>query len=448
MTDAMTALPVGMLIRVSVTAGDRRVDLGIPGNVPVAEVVPGLARALGLLDAMSAHGGYRLIRPDGAPIDSARSLLAEGVPDGTVLTLESGALRDEERIYDDVVEAVADAVESGYAPWTPKDSALSAVWASIALLAAGAVLLLGADRASLLPPVIAGVAAVLVLVSGAVVTRTGAEPAAGRLLVLIAPALGGLAGFIAGAQAPSWGWPTAWAGAGLLLTGLASLPALVDQREFAAASLAGGFTLAVSGTVIELADIEPGVVLAVVVALAATASIGVPWLALASTPLRVVTPRSDAEIFADPPEVQAQRVRSQLAAGHRVQVSLRVAIGVLAVAAAPAVVATGVPGTVLLMLAFTGMLLATRQTYSRTDVLLTVTLSVVGLGATVLLAAALHPQWRPLLVGLCGAAAAVVVTVSLIAPRQRLTFARVGDFLEVLCLAVLLPLGVAAAGLV
>jgi type VII secretion integral membrane protein EccD len=449
MNDAVTsATPVGTLVRVTVTAGGRRLDLGIPGNVPMAEVVPGLARAMNLLDATTAHGGYRLVRADGTAVDSARSLLAEGVEDGAVLALESGARRAEERVYDDVVEAVADAVEGQYAPWTPSDSAMSAVWAAVALLVAGAVLLLGADRASMVPPVVAGAAALLTLASGAVVGRVGAEPAAGRVLVLLAQVLGGVAGLTALSTPPSWGWPVALAGAGALVVGLLGMPALVDRRELSAAPLFTGLALAVTGTTIELTGAAPGAVLSVVVAVVATASIGVPWLALSSTPLRVVTARSDAEILADPAPVQPERVRAQLAAGHRVQVSLRVAIGVLALAATPTIVSTGVAGTVLLVLGFGGMLLSTRQTYSRLDVLLVVSVSVLGLAAVAVVAAAAHPQWRGLMVALAGGAAALVVALGLVAPRRRVGLARIGDFLEIACLALLLPLGVTAAGMV
>lgn len=449
MTEApAVATSVGTLVRVSVTAGERRIDLGIPGAVPTAEVVPGLARALGLLDATTAHGGYRLVRADGTALDSARSLLAEGVGDGAVLTLESGARRAQERVYDDVVEAVADAVEDQYAPWTPRDSALSAAWAAAALLLAGAALLLGADRASLVPPVVAALAAVLALAAGAVVGRVGAEPAAGQVLVLVAPVLGGVAGLTATAEPPSWGWPAALAGTGALVAGLLGMPALVGRRELAAAPLAAGLATAVAGTTIALTGATPGAVLAVVVAVLATASIGVPWLALSSTPLRVVSPRDDAEILADPPAVESARVRAQLAAGHRVQVALRVAIGGVAILSAPAVVATGVAGTVLLALAAAGLLLATRQTYSRTDVLVTVSLSVLLLVVVAVVAAAQHPSWRAALVGVAGAAAAVVVGLGLVAPRRRVGLARFGDFLEIACLALLLPLGVTAAGLV
>jgi hypothetical protein len=300
----------------------------------------------------------------------------------------------------------------------------------------------------MVPPVVAGAAALLTLASGAVVGRVGAEPAAGRVLVLLAPVLGGVAGLTALSTPPSWGWPVALAGAGALVVGLLGMPALVDRRELSAAPLFTGLALAVTGTTIELTGAAPGAVLSVVVAVVATASIGVPWLALSSTPLRVVTARSDAEILADPAPVQPERVRAQLAAGHRVQVSLRVAIGVLALAATPTIVSTGVAGTVLLVLGFGGMLLSTRQTYSRLDVLLVVSVSVLGLAAVAVVAAAAHPQWRGLMVALAGGAAALVVALGLVAPRRRVGLARIGDFLEIACLALLLPLGVTAAGMV
>jgi len=114
--------PVGTLLRVTVTAGERRADLGLPGTVALAEIVPGLARTLGVLDAALVHAGYRLVRPDGRALDTARSLVAQGVADGEVLSLEVGALAPEPRVYDDLVEAVADAVEERYRPWTARDT--------------------------------------------------------------------------------------------------------------------------------------------------------------------------------------------------------------------------------------------------------------------------------------------------------------------------------------
>ena len=49
------------LVRVSVSSGTRRADLGVPGGIPVVELVPELARELGVLDAGNASHGFRLV---------------------------------------------------------------------------------------------------------------------------------------------------------------------------------------------------------------------------------------------------------------------------------------------------------------------------------------------------------------------------------------------------
>ncbi|WP_182112077.1 MULTISPECIES: type VII secretion integral membrane protein EccD [unclassified Actinotalea] len=443
-----TAGALGTLLRVSVTAGERTVDLGAPGNVPVAELVPGLARTLGLLDAATVHGGFRLVRTDGRPVDSDRSLQAQGVEDGSVLTLEPGAHVADVRVYDDVVEAVADAVEGQYAPWTARDSALTAVVAATAFLLTGAALLLGADQASLFPPVVAAAGALLVLGAAAVVGRVGGHDVGARALVLTASVFGLVAGLTAGTGAPSWGMPATLGGVGMLVVAVIGIPTLPSGREICVAPGVLGLTLGVVGAVVAGTGAAPGAVLAVVVAVAVTAGNAIPWLALASTPLRVISPRSDAEILLDPVAIDPDEVREQYGRGHRLQVALRVAVGALAIAAAPAVVATGVAGTLLLTAAFVGMLLGVRQTYSRHDVLVVMGAGILGLTVTGVLAAAAHPEWRSALAMGAGGAAALVIALSLVAPRQRVAMGRAADTLELLCLALLLPLGIAAAGLV
>lgn len=448
MTDPSTPTPVGTLLRISVSSADRRIDLGAPGNVAVVEIVPGLARALGVLDAGSVYGGYHLVTAAGVPLDPARSLLASGVEDGEVLTLEVGAARPEPRVYDDVVEAVADAVENRFRPWTPHDSALGAAWGAAALLAATGLLLLGAAYDEPLPPVVAAVGALLAVVAGAVVARVGRDAAAARVLVLSGGLLGAVAGLTLGETAPSWGWPAAAAGAGLAVAAVLAAAALPDAREVAVGPGALGLALGVVGATVELAPAEPAHVLAVLVAVVLTASIGVPWLALATTPLRVVSPRSDAEILLDPVAVDADRVQRQLDTGYRVQLSLRVCVGLLTIVATPTLVASGVPATLLVVVGWVGVLLATRQSYARADVFVVVALGVAGLALTLVVAALVHPTWRTGLVVAAGVAVAALVALGLVAPRRRVGLARAGDVLEMTGLAVLLPLGVAAAGLV
>ena len=62
--------PASGLVRVTVASGTRRVDLVLPGAVPVAELVPELARSVGLLDATTVYGGYRLVTVDGRELTS------------------------------------------------------------------------------------------------------------------------------------------------------------------------------------------------------------------------------------------------------------------------------------------------------------------------------------------------------------------------------------------
>src|SRR5688572_22030779 len=99
------------LVRITVASGTRRVDLVLPGAVPVAELVPELARSVGLLDATTVYGGYRLVTVDGRELASDAGLTIQGVEDGGVITVAAGVADPAPRVYDDVVEAMADVVE-------------------------------------------------------------------------------------------------------------------------------------------------------------------------------------------------------------------------------------------------------------------------------------------------------------------------------------------------
>ena len=61
------------LVRVTIASGSRRVDLVLPGSIPVAELVPELARSVGLLDASTVYGGYRLVTQEGRILVSSRA---------------------------------------------------------------------------------------------------------------------------------------------------------------------------------------------------------------------------------------------------------------------------------------------------------------------------------------------------------------------------------------
>src|SRR5689334_17554153 len=153
------------LVRVTVASGTRRVDLVLPGSVPVAELVPELARSVGLLDAATVYGGYRVVTAEGRELAAETGLITQGIEDGGLLMVTAGVDETPPRIYDDIVEAMTDVVERDLRPWAPASGRRTALVAAGLLMALGAVALL-IQYSSLLAGVAAGVVAVA-LVAGA-----------------------------------------------------------------------------------------------------------------------------------------------------------------------------------------------------------------------------------------------------------------------------------------
>lgn len=102
-------MPPG-LVRVVVASASRRAELAVPGVVPVAELVPGLARRVGLLERSTAYAGYRLLRGH-RELDPSAGLAAQGVRDGAVLSVVAGVDDPVPLVHDDLVEAVAEVVD-------------------------------------------------------------------------------------------------------------------------------------------------------------------------------------------------------------------------------------------------------------------------------------------------------------------------------------------------
>lgn len=94
----MTAPP---LLRATVVGGRRRLDLHLPAEVPVVELVPELARASGL----PVTGAWALASITGEPLDPERSLARQEVPDGVLLVLRPDPLPAPRLRHDDPVEA-------------------------------------------------------------------------------------------------------------------------------------------------------------------------------------------------------------------------------------------------------------------------------------------------------------------------------------------------------
>jgi hypothetical protein len=95
------------LVRVTVTVEGAGTELVLAALVPLAEVVPDLARGAGLLDAATAPRGYRVLTECGRPLVADLSLAAQRVVDGDVLVVRQGLVDEPPSRYDDVLRAPA-----------------------------------------------------------------------------------------------------------------------------------------------------------------------------------------------------------------------------------------------------------------------------------------------------------------------------------------------------
>jgi hypothetical protein len=161
----------------------------------------------------------------------------------------------------------------------------------------------------------------------------------------------------------------------------------------------------------------------------------------------VISPQSDVEIFANVAPVNPSEVARRAAAGQRVLVSLRVALGLAVLFATPLVAGSGPAGAALCTLAFVGMMFQSRQTFARLGVVVLMAIGAIGLAATGLTVSATQPELRPTLLTLLLVVTAVLVALTLLNPKARMRLARLADTVEVLALALLLPLGVASLGI-
>lgn len=442
------------LVRVSVMSGSRRVDLVLPGVVPVAELVPELARSVGLLEAGTVSGGYRVVVHDGRVLAGEAGLAMQGVEDGALLTVSAGIGDIPPPVYDDVVEAMADAVGHELRPWDPATRRRTALGAAAALLCLGATALLMRGP-SLLGGVAAGLVALLLTAGGVVLARSRTEPYAGIAVALLAPAHAGVAGLLltSGGSPGQWplpeaffGLPVAAAGAAVLLVGTTTFVGLGHGRTLLVPVVVVGALLGAAGLLHLAVGYDPSVVYPAVMTVLVLAGSVFPWLALDATGTRVDQLCSHADLTADPAAIDPQRVRADARVAHEVHLALSTTVGVLLAVLAPFAVGRGVSGTVLAVLCCAAVMLRTRQQRSGSEVLVGLLSGIVGLASTTIAVLILHDGWRAgAAVALTGVGVLLLVTTLVpMAPSVRRD--RAADLAESVVLLSLLPLTVVAVG--
>ena len=441
----MSQAPVTGLVKVTVASGARRVDLLLPGAVPVAELVPELARSVGMLDAATVYGGYRIVTSDGRELATDVGLIPQGVEDGGVLTVGAGVDRPAPRVYDDVVEAMTDVVEQDLRPWQPAAGRRTALVAAGLLLALGLVALY-VQRASTIAGAAAAVVAAALVLGGIVLSRTQDEPETGVALAWMGTAYAAGAGLMLVHEHPVLGLPLAAAGAGAVVAGMIAMTGLGEGRALAVPGIAVGAMALLAGLLVHLTSLSAGVVLMTVLAVAVAAGSVFPWLALGMTGTDVEQLYSAEDITNEPDEIDRRQVRSDARVAHEILVAISATVGLLLVLVAPVAVERGLYGTLLALDAAAVIMLRTRQYRVGAEVLVGLVSGIVGL---VVIAASLlvfHPDWRPTVAVVLAAAGGLLLLGTLVPAEQTLRRGRAGDVLETTALLLLIPLVVLASG--
>jgi type VII secretion integral membrane protein EccD len=441
------------LVRVTVASDTRRVDLVLPGAVPVAELLPELARSVGMLDAAIAYAGYRLATVDGRELSPDAGLIIQGVGDGEVVTVVAGAADPPPRVYDDVVEAMADVVERDLEPWSPQAGRRTSLCAAGLLMALGALALL-VQHDSHVAVASAGLVALSLVVGAIVLSRGHDEPDAAVAVAWMGTGYAAVAGLMS-AMPEVWphdwrdgllGHPVAAAGGAAALAGLVALVGLAQGRSLVVPPVLVGAVLTATGLAGEALDLDAAVVLTSALVLVVLAGSVFPWLALGATRTRVDQPYHVADITADPDDINPDDVGADARTAHEILVGISATVGILLVLVAPPAVTLGVSGTLLAVCCCLVVMLRTRQYRTGAEVLVGLVSGVSGLLSTGAAMLWLHPDWRPVASTALAVTGAALMAVTLLPSTPSVRRGWLGDLAETIALVALLPLLVVASG--
>ena len=194
----MTSAVTGGLSRVTIVAPRTRMDLALPSDVPLADLVPTLLRQAGeeLADDGAAHGGWALTRLGGAPLDGGRSALQLNIRDGEMLFFTPRSAVAPEVVFDDVVDAVATATNDRAGRWRLEATRRFAVLFAAASLLGGLVALLFAGPPQLPGALAAFAVCVGLLIGATVLSRVVGNSATGAVLAAGAVGYAGVGGLL------------------------------------------------------------------------------------------------------------------------------------------------------------------------------------------------------------------------------------------------------------
>ena len=420
----------GALMPVSLAMSGSTVDMSVPPNVALAELVPAMVKALGPLDSGTATKGFTVRTSDGHALNQSRTLPDQEVRPGAVLTIEPMGSNAQDQRYDDLIEAVGTAVADNSTPWKKTNSVQLSAHASAALVLLAALLLVTGTHEPILTAVIGVSGALLTTLATAIVARMPDRPGA-LSLGHTTPILIACAAF---AIAPGdWSaLPLAMAGAGLLAgaTALLVLPPELSISMTAPMSAAVSFCLV--GLMVYLMNLRPDRAASLVMALLVVITLSAPWVALARMPVTINTDGEDEKI--DPTQVY-----SHVGGARVLVISLKAGCSAAMVVLSPLL--TTSPTTVTLLACIgVALMLSTRSLRSPVEVLIGV---LTGMFLTIFAAISttkVIPSALPWTLGTIILAAVLLLATNVVSQKLRPWLTRLADAAGILALLAILPL--------
>jgi type VII secretion integral membrane protein EccD len=417
----------------------------------VANLLPMLLKMTGesSADGGSTHGGWCLAKLGGDAIDPDRSLSSLGVLDGDLLQIRRRNDSPPPPLFDDVVEAIAQAVPDSYRPWTERTArTLGMIGGGLALLAGAVVVLrvgaVGGPQLGFTAAVLAGLAAVAALIAGTVIARIYDETPAGVLVAAGSLPLGFASGLYlvpGGLHAENLLLACTIV---LVLAGSAVTMISAGITPFVASATAAALG-ALAGLVASLVDRPATGIAAATAALALGGISALPRLTiqLSKLPMPQV-PGSIKDLKEDPGVPDYTVIERRAGLAHEYLTGMIIGSGAVAAIGAVVASADGALGIVLATVVATVLLLRARSYANGSQaaaLMISGMVTIAGL-LTGLLATAGQPA--SLLVGFAGllGLAALALFLGVVVPHRRFSpvLRRSVDVIEAVLIASVLPL--------
>ncbi|WP_170215784.1 type VII secretion integral membrane protein EccD [Asanoa ferruginea] len=443
----------------TIVAPKTRVDLALPSDVPLADVLPTLLRFAGdrLADEPDGRYGWSLARLAGPALDIAQSPAQLEIRDGELLYLRPRGGEEPEPVFDDVVDAIATATRMRPGRWSTATSKAFGLGLGVTALVGGAVALAltGPPRGA--APYIALVLALILLATAAVAARGFGDHRNGLLLAIVSmvyAAVGGLTLFAPDRGLGKLAAPDLLVGAAavLFVAAVAGSVAVAAYGQVFLAASAGALGLGVAAVICMVFGSTPAGAASVVLALALVLVPAMPMMSYRMAGLPVPTvPSGTEDLRTDTETVDGARVLRLAERADDLLAGMLGAVGLIAAGASIALISTGgAAGYALCGVLGLFLFMRARWFISTAQRVPLLGAGVVALGALAVggfVTTSMVGRLTLVVAGLL-VVAAISVGAGLGAGRRRSPMlGRTVDILEILLILGILPLVVWVSGL-